>query len=501
MISQRYNFTSIQTILSKFYRDLKDTSISQDDLIEWIGEAMGFMKMPQIQEEAVSFLEVKDYQTALPKGFQAVIQIAKKKNTDSLHNCKCEVANECETKTVIDKICEEVLIPATSGNIIERQTSTGVGTPCTHLILNHSNTTGSDNYILTIDYGTSLSNAAVLHKLDIGGCNINIASLPGITGIPYTHNGPNGIRIYLDDNIHIGSTNFINCLIANGYLPSLIPNGQIQGCTNNLQVTTFDNIYEPIKNYKQLVRYRKYKDNTLIETSYEDCNGSFYQLVGNIVNCPESLNCVPCKNYKNDCSSDNIILYNECGEIINDTTLVNYFTLRKNHIDWINQKYYQHSFTPVVLTNHSFFNSIVCKEQRDIYTETTNLQDEYTVIGSFPNIALRFSFKDGIIALSHLKTQLDEEGYPLIPDDSACQAALVYYLKWKIAERLSWSGREGFANLAKDSEQHWLKYCKQFKSKTKMPFGIDQYQNLMERQHYLIPDTQKFLGYFGQLTR
>jgi len=111
MISQRYNFTSIQTVLSKFYRDLKDTSISQDDLIEWIGEAMGFMKMPQIQEEAVSFLEVKDHQTFLPKGFQAVIQLAKKRNTDSLHNCKCEVANECETKTVIDKICEEIVIP------------------------------------------------------------------------------------------------------------------------------------------------------------------------------------------------------------------------------------------------------------------------------------------------------------------------------------------------------------------------------------------------------
>ena len=79
MKNGRFNFVSIKTILSKFYRDLKDTSIEEVDLIEWIGEAMGFMKSPQILEEAVAFLEVENNQTILPNGFQAIIQVAKSK--------------------------------------------------------------------------------------------------------------------------------------------------------------------------------------------------------------------------------------------------------------------------------------------------------------------------------------------------------------------------------------------------------------------------------------
>ena len=35
------------------------------------------MKIPQIQEQAVSFIEVKDYECYLPKGFHMVLQVAK----------------------------------------------------------------------------------------------------------------------------------------------------------------------------------------------------------------------------------------------------------------------------------------------------------------------------------------------------------------------------------------------------------------------------------------
>ena len=104
----------------------------------------------------------------------------------------------------------------------------------------------------------------------------------------------------------------------------------------------------------------------------------------------------------------------------------------------------------------------------------------------------------GQIAIGYLKSKMDENGYPLIPDDSSCLSALTYYVKWKIAERLKWQGRDGFDREAKDAEQHWLKYVRQFVNKARMPYGVDQHYNLMQNQYYLIPNFQKTLGFFGQ---
>ena len=73
-------FVSVDRVLAKFHRDLRDTSVNETDMIEWIGEALGFLKVQQIQEEAVAFLEVKNYETIVPSYFNMVIQIAKKKN-------------------------------------------------------------------------------------------------------------------------------------------------------------------------------------------------------------------------------------------------------------------------------------------------------------------------------------------------------------------------------------------------------------------------------------
>ena len=73
----KFSYTSMKTILSKFNRDLRGNDISESDIIEWAGEALGFMKIVEIQEEALAFIEVKNYQAELPDGFQYIIQIAR----------------------------------------------------------------------------------------------------------------------------------------------------------------------------------------------------------------------------------------------------------------------------------------------------------------------------------------------------------------------------------------------------------------------------------------
>lgn len=312
-MKQKFNYTSIETIFAKFSRDLRDTDLHEGDLIEWTAEALEFLKVAEIQQEAVFFGEVKNHTVEVPLGFQSVIQVAKYNNWKGPDK-------ELAPCAVVD--CKS-----------------------------------------TIDF----------------------------------------------DN---------------------------RDCSNNRGVIT-------------------------------DCRG------GLLIN------------------DDDIAYYRP------------YFDLQWEFGAWSSSSYYKNKFSPVKLANHSFFNSVVCKEtdskMKEIYDSST---DEYTIAGGYPNMSLRFSFKEGYIAMAYLRSAIDSEtGYPLIPDDISHITAITYYIRWKMAERLRWSGREGFVQEARDAEEHWLKYVRQAINKSKMPQGIDQYQNLMEQSFYLVPNHRKFSGYFGNISR
>lgn len=321
-MKQKFNYTSVDTIFAKFSRDLRGTDLHESDVIEWIGEALGFMKVVEIQEEAVAFIEVKDFKAELPIGFQSIIQIAK----DNYWSAEVK-KSPCD---IINSIC------------------------------NCENT--STQVIATEDCGCTPNNT--------------------------------------------------------GYVVT-------------------------------------------------DCQGK---------------------------------ILNEGVEIAYYRP---YFDLKYEYQGWCTSSYYTQNFSPVRLANNSFFNSLVCTENnpdiKRLYQQTT---DEYTIAGGYPDMQLRFSFKEGYIALAYLKNVFDEEtGYPVIPDDISFITAITYYVKWKIAERYRWNGREGFAQEAQDAEAKWLKYVRQAINKAKMPTGVDQYQNMMEQSLYLIPRTRKYYGYFGNLGR
>ena len=302
-MKQKLEYTSMETIFSKFNRDLRGTDISESDLVEWAAEALGFMKVVEIQEEALAFIEVQNHQAELPCGFQAVIQIAR--NNDWIS-----------------------------------------------------------------DSGT---------------------------------------------------------------------------CTSDIVETTMED------------------EDTITEPTFIDCQG-------NLIGDPD------------------IAYYRP------------YFDLQYEYNQWIGSGYFREKYTPVRLANHTFLGSLVAEEtSTGLYNSSS---DEYTIAGGFPNMNLRFSFKEGQIALAYLRTVIDPETqYPVIPDDIRFITAITYYIKWKMAERLRWSGREGFQLEAQDAEQKWNKYVRQAINSVKMPQGVDQYQNMMEQSLYLIPRHRKYYGYFGKLGR
>lgn len=277
------NYVSINRIFSKVNRDLKGTETQETDVIEWIGEALDFMKVPQILVEDVAFVKVTDYHAAMPENLHMITQIARNKGYDPT------VVADCPTEEVVDPVVEEI-------------------------------------------------------------------------------------------------------------------------CATEVEVVDLDWTYT-------------------IWTSGED---------------------------------------------------------------------YKKNYAPVRLATGSFFNTIVCREKDESLYATC--ADEYTIVGEVDKL-LRFNFIEGEVAVSYLRNTVDDSGYPLIPDNISYITAIVYYIKWKIAEMYEWAGRDGWAAKAEKAEVRWNKYAKQAKNFMKMPKTLDQYQNLLEQTHYLIPNHKRYYEYFGNLSK
>ncbi len=302
-MQDRFQYVTVDTILSKYLRDFRGVELNEDEAIEWIGEALGFMQMASASEEAIAFLEVKNFQAVLPNGLHYIIQVAK---------------NNAWSPTAVESCSPQIIVE-------------------------------------------------------------------DITPVP---------------------------------------------TTGSIVVT--------------------------------DC----------------------------------------CGDCINDQDIGvyrPYFDLQYEYLGWVHSKAFRTKFTPVRLANHTFFNTLVCETEQDagLYSKNTaSVTDEYTIVGD----QLRFSFQEGHVALAYLRQRVDPEtGYPMIPDDESAKAAITYYLGWKTKEREGWNHREGAMQIAQIAEQRWLKYIKQFKNKAKMPWGTDEYEDLMEGSNYLLPRRKRYYGFFGKL--
>ena len=314
---QKFQYITVDTILAKYSRDFKGNSINESDAIEWIGEALGFMKVASASEEAVAFLEVKDYVAPIPIGLHYIIQIGKDNQwtaNDSTNVC-----------TVNQLLCELDPLPCTKS---------------------------------TCDDGCT------------SGCGCHSCNPPIVTD-----------------------------------------------CQGNL-IGPYDFAY-----------YRPKFD---LHWEYDP----FYRSMK-----------------------------------------------------------YSHRYSPVRLANNSFYNSLVCHVEEWECLDGA-CRDEYTIVQNF----LKFNFKEGMVAVAYKRQMIDQiTGYPMVPDDESAKAAITYYLGWKMKEAEMWNHREGAVGLAERAEQKWLKYVKQFKSKAKMPTGVDDYQDLMEQSLYLVPRHDSYYGFFGNL--
>lgn len=100
-MENKFNFVSVETIFSKIHRDLRGIDIEESDVIEWVGEALGFMRVAGIDEEAVAFVEVVDNKCELPVGLKSILQVAR-------NNSWVAPTDELSPETVLASlVCDE----------------------------------------------------------------------------------------------------------------------------------------------------------------------------------------------------------------------------------------------------------------------------------------------------------------------------------------------------------------------------------------------------------
>jgi hypothetical protein len=103
-MGRQLQYTTLDRVLSKIYRDLGVEEISETDVVEWSGEALEFIGAITLYEESVAFIEIENHQADLPNGLHSIIQVAKNnkwvKSTKEL--CPANIVLDCGTKEMIE---------------------------------------------------------------------------------------------------------------------------------------------------------------------------------------------------------------------------------------------------------------------------------------------------------------------------------------------------------------------------------------------------------------
>lgn len=172
-----------------------------------------------------------------------------------------------------------------------------------------------------------------------------------------------------------------------------------------------------------------------------------------------------------------------------------YFDLRMEYDLWLGSPI-RNRYTPVRLATSALYDSIVCRE-RDNGNSVGYGPDTYTIIR---HSVLRFSFEKGMVAVAYNRQVVDDKtGYPLIPDNISYTTAITKYITMMMVGKDYNAYREGSDGRYKTAQADWDWYCGQASNVDKVLFGVDEHQNFLEQRQYLIPNNNKYYGFFGNL--
>ena len=113
------------------------------------------------------------------------------------------------------------------------------------------------------------------------------------------------------------------------------------------------------------------------------------------------------------------------------------------------------------------------------------------------NDHITLSVKEGEVCMAYLAIPTDEEGLPLIPEDTSYQIAVKKYLTMKI-DYIAWRRGQLQGDIYARSEREWMWYVGQAGNKAKMP-NIDQLEAIKNQVIRLLPNINAHETFFKSL--
>ena len=147
------------------------------------------------------------------------------------------------------------------------------------------------------------------------------------------------------------------------------------------------------------------------------------------------------------------------------------------------------TLTPLKYGTSTFPKAIHCE---DCVNEVSNAADSYIIDNDY----IKTSFKSGAVCLTYMAFPVDEECFPLVPDDISYKEALFWY----IFKQLLLGGFDKPNNRIDYSfaDQKWNKYCSQARANANFP-NIDKMNSFMNQWVRLIPDVNQHSVMFESL--
>jgi hypothetical protein len=147
------------------------------------------------------------------------------------------------------------------------------------------------------------------------------------------------------------------------------------------------------------------------------------------------------------------------------------------------------SLTPLSYGSSTFPESIHCV---DCVNEISNAKDSYIIDCDY----LKTSFPSGQVCLTYTAFPLDDDCFPLVPDDISFREALFWYIFKKLLLG-GWDKPTNKIDYAM-AEQMWAKYCSQARANATFP-DIDRMESFKNQWVRLVPDVNAHSVFFEEL--
>jgi len=137
-------------------------------------------------------------------------------------------------------------------------------------------------------------------------------------------------------------------------------------------------------------------------------------------------------------------------------------------------------------TFHQSGNCKECKENQSVRKVSYIIDGDY----------IKTSFESGRVCLSYKAYPIDDDCYPLIPDDISFKEALFWYCYKQMLLSGYTPSMNGIDYNFADAK--WRFYCTQARNQATMP-SIDKYESFMDQWVRLIPNINRHAEFFENL--